>query len=330
MKALKIIAVITGIIIALFLIIPIFLANQVIISEQVVIQSKPVTIFNQVSTMNNWKNWSPFHKADTAMISEYSGPERGVGSTMTWQSKSMGDGQLVIAECEPYTRIKNDITFRPDEGGAIGEWTFEKMDDGVHVTWTTTIPDLKYPMGRYMGLMSEMMMKPFMLAGLNDLKTICEAMPVAPEIEIVDVEAVPSLSIMDSTTVDGIGEMLGRNYGQLMDFMKAKKIEMAGIPYAVYYNWDPNGMIRIRAAIPIANKAKGKGNVEYFELPAGKTIMAKHFGGYDTSTTHEAIEQYIKDFNLECTDYIWEVYVTDPVTEPDESKWETDIYYPLK
>jgi AraC family transcriptional regulator len=89
-------------------------------------------------------------------------------------------------------------------------------------------------------------------------------------------------------------------------------------------------MIKIRAAIPVQEQVKGKNEVEYFELPAGKVLFVKHFGGYDTSRSHEAIEEFMQDFNITCDDYIWEVYVTDPATEPDESKWETDIYYPIK
>jgi effector-binding domain-containing protein len=59
-------------------------------------------------------------------------------------------------------------------------------------------------------------------------------------------------------------------------------------------------------------------------------VFAKHLGGYNTSKTHWAIDTYMKDFNLKPKDFIWEVYVTDPATEPDSTKWETDIYYPLK
>jgi len=330
MKALKIIGIIVGLLIALFLIVPIFLANQVSISSHTTIEAKPVTIFNQVRTLKNWSNWSPFHAADTAMVSEYTGPESGVGSTMTWLSSTLGDGQLVIAECKPYTYIKNNISFQPDNSTATGEWNFEETPDGVKVTWTTTMPDLKYPMGRYMGLLSGMMMDPFMASGLSALKTYCEAMPVPADIVMVDVESLPSLSVLDSTTVDGIGDMLGRDYGLISDYMAAKKIDMAGFPYAVYYNWDPNGVIHIRAAIPVATPEKGKGEIESFDLPATKAVMAKHMGGYDTSATHDAIMEYMEDFGIECADYIWEVYVTDPMTEPDESKWQTDIYYPVK
>ncbi|MDP2722342.1 MAG: SRPBCC family protein [Bacteroidales bacterium] len=330
MKALKIIGVIILILIAIFLIVPLFLANQVTISESTVINAKPVTVFNQVITTSNWSNWSPFHKADTAMIAEYTGPTKGIGSTMTWQSKTMGDGSLVVAESKPYSYIKNNITFTPDEGGAIGEWTFQPQEDGLLVTWKTTIIGLDYPMGRYMGIMAKTMMKPFMISGLMDLKAVCEALPVPADISIIEIENVPSLSIMDSTTVEGIGDMFEKDYQLIMDYMKAKKIEMAGVPYAVYYNWDPSGIIRIRAAIPVSGVVKGKGNIEFFDLPATKAVFAKHFGGYDTSATHDDIMNYMSDFGIECDDYVWEVYVTDPETEPDESKWETDIYYPVK
>jgi len=330
MKALKIIGVILVILLAIFLIVPFFLANQVIISEHMMIKAKPATLFNQVNTLHNWDNWSPFHKADTAMTTEYSGPEKGVGSTMSWLSKTMGDGSLTIAVSTPYTYIKSDLLFQPEQGAAIDEWFFEPQDEGIEVTWTTTLIDLDYPMGRYMGLMAKTMMKPFMTSGLNTLKEYCESLPISVDITMVDVESVPSLSIMDATTVDGIGELLGKNYGLIMEYMKAKKIDMAGIPYTVYYNWDPNGVIHLRAAIPVSTEVPGRGVVEYFELPATKAVFAKHVGGHDTGATHEAIGEYISDFGIETDDFVWEVYVIDSMNEPDESKWETDIYYPLK
>ncbi len=330
MKALKIIGIILVTILALFLVIPLFLASEISVSEQVTIKAKPVVVFNQVRVLKNWKNWSPFHAADTAMIQKFTGPEKGVGSKMSWLSKTMGDGTLEITECTPYTHIKSDLFFQPDQGLAIDNWDFEQNGDEVSITWTTTMLDLGYPMGRYMGAMAEFMMKPFMESGLKKLKEYTESLPAPPDVELINVEMVPSLSVFDSTTVDGIGSMLGENYGKIMGYMNAKKIPLAGIPFAVYYNWDPNGVIKIRAAIPITEKTKGKNDVEYFELPAGTALFVKHFGGYDTSKSHEAIEEYMQDFSITCDDYIWEVYVTDPTTEPDESKWETDIYYPIK
>ena len=70
---------------------------------------------------------------------------------------------------------------------------------------------------------------------------------------------------------------------------------------------------------------------EYFELPACEAVYAKHFGSYDSGNTHYAIEAYMKANEIDYSGaYIWEVYITDPMNEPDTAKWQTDIYYPVK
>ncbi|MCB2207629.1 MAG: SRPBCC family protein [Bacteroidetes bacterium] len=329
MKALKVLGVIILVLIALFLIIPLFLADNVTISSEKEIDAKPATVFQQVNMLENWKNWSPF-ESDSTMVDTYEGPEAGVGAKRTWTGEMAGEGSLTIVKSEPYSLIQNKLAFGPGGSGGIGTWKFEDTEEGVHVNWSIQITDLKYPVERWYGLMSKSMMTPLMEQGLATLKRVAEAEPVV-DIKIVDLEMQPSLSILDSTTIDGIGELLGRNYGIIMGHIMQKEIPMAGFPFAVYYNWDPEGMIVIRAGIPVPEGTKGKDNVEYFELPAGKAVYAKHFGSYDTGDTHYAIENFVMANDIDCNEnFIWEVYVTDPMTEPDTTKWQTDIYYPFK
>lgn len=325
MKALKVIGIILLIIVGLVLIIPLFLADNVKVSHSQLIKAKPITIFQQVNTLSNWDNWSPFDD-DPEMNVVYEGAKSGVDAKMVWSGKD--SGTLTILESIPYKSIRTDIQF-PD-GGADGSWDFDETPDGVIVTWATHIVDLKYPMGRLFGLAFEAMLRPTLEKGLTDLKALTEGMPVPPEISIVTTEAQPSLVILDSTTIDGIGELLGKNYGTLMTYIMKKQIPMAGKPFAIYHNWDPNGIIKISAGIPVEKKVKGFKTISYYELPAGKAVFATHFGAYDTGDTHWAIEDYLNDFNIETQDFIWEVYITDPTTEPDTAKWQTDIYYPIK
>ena len=326
MKALKIIGTIVLVIVALFLIIPLFLADNVVVTHSQLIQAKPVTIFHQVNTLENWKGWSPFDD-DTTMVVTYDGPKSGVGAQMLWSGKE--SGSLTIIESIPYTSIKTKLDFGPN-GGADGSWDFEETPEGVNVTWTTHITNLGYPLGKWFGLAMDGMLKPKLEKGLNDLKTMTEGMPVPPEISIVELDAQPSLVIFDSTTIDGIGDLLRKNYGELMKYIKKKEIPVVGKPFAAYHNWDPEGFIRISAGIPIENIVKGRNSITYFELPAGKAVFAKHIGGYNTGNTHWAIDTYLKDFKLTPKDFIWEVYLFDPETDADSTKWETDIYYPLK
>ncbi len=328
MKALKVFGFIILILIAIFLIIPLFLADSVTISSEKTIQAKPAAVFQQVNLLRNWKNWSPF-EADTTMVDTYEGSEAGVGAKRTWSGEKSGNGSLTIIESEPYNMIRTQLEFGDEGSSATGTWNLNETEEGVRVVWAIHIADLRYPFERWYGLMSKSVMKPLMEQGLTTLKTVAEAKPVV-DIKVIDLDAQPSLAILDSTTIDGIGEMLGRSYGAIMGYIMEKQIAMTGLPFAVYYNWDPDGIIVIRAGVPVAEGTKGHGNIEYFELPAGKAVFAKHFGGYDTGVTHYAIDDYMKANKIEGNNYIWEVYVTDPSTEPDTAKWETDIYYPLK
>lgn len=329
MKALKVLGVIILVLIALFLIIPLFLADNVIIRSEKVIDAKPSTVFQQVNMLKNWKNWSPFED-DSTMIDTYEGPEAGVGAKRIWTGEMAGEGSLTIVKSEPFSLIQNKLEFGPDGSGGTGTWDFEETDEGVKVNWSIQITDLKYPVERWYGLMSKSMMTPLMEQGLSTLKEVAEAEPDV-DIKIVDLDVQPSLSILDSTTIDGIGELLGRNYTILMGHIMQKEIPVAGFPFAVYYNWDPEGMIVIRAGVPVPEGVEGKNGIEYFELPAGKAVYAKHFGSYDTGNTHYAIDNYVKANDIDCNlNFIWEVYVTDPMNEPDTTKWQTDIYYPFK
>jgi effector-binding domain-containing protein len=59
--------------------------------------------------------------------------------------------------------------------------------------------------------------------------------------------------------------------------------------------------------------------------------MGTHFGAYDkTMYMYTAMDEYIQEFKLEETGGPIEEYITDPMSEPDTSKWQTNIYFPVK
>ena len=45
---------------------------------------------------------------------------------------------------------------------------------------------------------------------------------------------------------------------------------------------------------------------------------------------YEAMAEYVTDFGLVGDGGPMEEYVTDPMTEPDTAKWQTNIYFPVK
>jgi effector-binding domain-containing protein len=328
MKALKVLGIIVLVAVALVFIIPLFMAETTSVSANINIKASPATVFHQVDKLKNWENWSPF-ETDSTIVNTYEGNERGKGAIRHWNGKKAGSGTITILESEPYNKIVNKLEFGDGSGGE-GSWSFNSANDSLHVNWTITINNLSYPMGRLMSPLMKMILKPMLEKGLVSLREVSEKEGYSPDIKIVELPQITTLAIYDSAKISGIGALLQTNYGRIMDFIKLRGYQITGAPLAIYHNWDPAGYIKISAAIPLINNVKGKKDIRKFEIEAGKAVFAKHFGGYDTGKTHEAIDEFIKDFNLETKDFIWESYITDPSTEPDSSKWQTDIYYPLK
>ena len=328
MKVLKVLGAVGIVILALAFVLPLFMAENSVVTSSIKINSKPATVFRQVNNLQNWINWSPFED-DTTTVNTYSGPETGVGASRQWSGNIAGDGNMTILESEAYSHIKNKLEFGPD-GGAVGSWAFNESEEGVDVTWTITISNLSYPFERLMSPVIQWMMKDMLTKGLVSLKEYSEKQSDPPEIEIIETNLINALSIYDSTKIDGIGELLKKNYSRLMKYVSRKGYSISGAPMAVYHNWDPDGFIKISTVIPLHGNFRGKKEIKKFSIESGKAIFLKHFGSYDTGDSHWSIDDYINDFNLETKDFIWESYVTDPAMEPDTNKWQTDIYYPLK
>lgn len=328
MKVLKVIGAIAIVILALAFTLPLFMAEEAVITSSIKIDAKPSIVFRQVNNLRNWANWSPFED-DSTIVNTYDGPKTGTGSNRQWIGDVTGEGNMTILESEAYTHIKNKLEFGPDSG-ATGNWVFADSDEGVNVSWTITISSLSYPFERLMIPVIEWMMSDMLAKGLQSLKAYSEDQPIPPHIQIIDTEIINTLSIYDSTKVDGIEDLLGKNYSKLMKYIAKKRYSISGPPIAIYHNWDPDGFIKISAAIPLHGNFKGRKEIKKFSIESGKAVFLEHFGGYETGDSHLAIENYLNDFKLETKDFIWESYVTDPVLEPDSSKWQTDIYYPLK
>ncbi|NOY51059.1 MAG: hypothetical protein GXO88_10930 [Chlorobi bacterium] len=328
MKVLKVLGIIVLIIVALVFIIPLFMADTTSVSADISIKASPATVFHQVSKLKNWENWSPF-ESDSTIVNTYEGTERGTGAIRSWDGEKIGSGSMAIIESVPYNKIVNKLEFGDGSEGK-GSWSFDPRGDSVDVIWSITISNLSYPMGKLIGPIMKTMLEPMLKKGLASLREISEKEGYIPDIQVVELPRIVTLAIYDSTKISGIGSLLETNYSKLMNYIKERGYQITGAPLAVYHNWDPSGYIKISAAIPLTNNVKGRKEIQKFEINAGKAVFVEHFGGYDTGKAHEAIDEYIKDFNLRTKDFIWETYITDPSTEPDSSKWQTNIYYPLK
>ncbi len=331
MKALKIIGIVILVIVALFFVIALFLPSKLTMEESIVIKKPASLIFEQVNNFHNWPAWSPWQANDPGMVSTYEGPDEGIGAKTLWTSKKSGNGSMTIIESVPYKRVSSALDFGV-KGTATNYFNFRDENGATKVTWGVEIPTLAYPQEKYLGLMMPNMMKVYFRKGLEKLKEVTEAMPDPPVIQIIQMPEKAVLSVTDSCNWVDIGKKMGPLFMEIMSLQKNGKFQFTGAPLSIYHKWDEAKQFAVfENCIPVDRPVAGKGRVRYKVLPATRAVMATHFGSYDkTMYLYVALAKYIKDFGLVENGGPIEEYITDPMTEPDTAKWQTNIYFPVK
>ncbi|MFO8128545.1 MAG: SRPBCC family protein [Bacteroidales bacterium] len=330
MKVLKKIIIWILVIIAILIVIAYFLPKQYSVERSIVINADREQIYFQLCDFDNWENWTPWGEAlDTTAVYKSTGGCDS-GAVQQWSGDITGNGKMVMTRVIPNERIEYDLSFEGGKYESHGTMTIEPEGPDYKVTWTDK-GDLGYnPVARYMGLMMENMLGPDFEQGLQNLKEYTESLPEFPEIEVVTVDPVPAISITDTVAVNEIGNKMGEYYSMLIGYARDKRTAIVGYPYAIYYTWNGNTTL-MEAGIPVEKELPDRYMIKGTMAPAGKVVKATHIGAYEDKTmTHEAISQYIAMNNLEVAGSPWEIYITDPSTEPDSTNWETLIMYPIK
>ena len=136
--------------------------------------------FEQVNTLRNWEQWSPWHKIDPHMILTYSGPDGGPGSSYNWFSKdpNVGDGEFKIVKTDPYKAIAAEMQFGPSNK-ANTNYSFEETAKGTRITWSMESELGMNPVDKYFGILFlDKYVGADFERGLNNMKQILEAQPV--------------------------------------------------------------------------------------------------------------------------------------------------------
>ena len=137
-------------------------------------------------------------------------------------------------------------------------------------------------------------------------------------------------SIRTVTTMDRIGEPMGPLFEEVFRYLQEQGHEPAGMPFALYYAMDGQ-TVEFACGIPVSSPIEGSDRVEPGELPAGTVATVTHSGPYDgLPQTWSALTEWMRTQGLQPAGAPWEVYVTDPRVEHDQSKWRTDIFFPVR
>ncbi len=295
------------------------------------INADKTILYDMICDFENWDLWTPWpeDKDSTAVIENIGSCE--IGAVHRWDGEEMGKGEMKVTKMVPLKMIEWELGFEGHSQKMTINMTIEKEGDERLLTWTAD-GDLGYnPLYRYYGLMIDSDLGADFELGLENLKALCEALPYYPGIKVVEVASMPAISVKDSVTANEIGPFMETYMPMLFMYAMRKGGEMTAHPYSVCYNWDPEGMILMEVGLPLTEAIEGEGVIQATNTPGGKAVKALYFGAYEEiAPVYEALEQYIKVMKLENAGPPWEVYMTDPAMEPDTSRWQTYVYFPIK
>lgn len=310
--------------------------HSIEVSEE--IDAHPATVFALLNDFRRFALWSPLAATDPNVRILYSGNNRGVGSTMTWDGAVVGSGTQTITDSRPFEHVA--IVMSPGEPGESRSW-FDLVP-GTGTTIVTWGFEADYGMnivGRYFAAMLGSIVARDYQNGLLELKELAESLPSADfsdiEIEHLVVEAMEIAYLPASSRPEpaAISEAMGKAYFQILNFIDAQNLKDAGAPLSITRTFSGATLI-FDAAIPVRRVSESTprdgASVKLGLTYEGPVIRVKHMGPYRTLTaTHRKISAYLAAHGIERNGDAWESYVSDPGDVP-ENELLTYVYYPIR
>lgn len=339
MRILKIIGILLLVLIGVYLIGCLMGPKRVDATRSISIDAPVGLVYHTISDLSTWENWSYWNQMDTAMKVTYGDQTAGLGASYSWVDGKGETGNMEIIEAEKDQRMKTRIQFGNFPGYSNGEWTLEPGEEGTttvnwHMTNDTDIPFLaRAPLMKINDMIGDDFEK-----GLANLKSYVEKKATPPfryrsyEITLSDLPARKLAAHRESMPISAIQDFYARNFQNLMGAAIRAGVELDGAPSGLYYSWDEtSGTTDLAAAIGVKGSIPlGEGD-SMIEIPEGQSAVIEYYGPYDgVGEAHYAMDDFFKDFGYELQEPVIEEYVTDPMAEPDTSKWLTRIIYPIK
>ncbi len=332
MKIIKFVGLGLLVLVIVLVIIAFLLPRNVRIERSIAIKAAPEIVFEQINTLKNWEDWSPWHKIDPKMKLVYGDIPSGKDAFYSWSSdvKNVGKGKLTITKSVPYDTINVTMDFM-EQGISQGGYILKKADSGIQLKWWMDADMGNNPIGRIMGLFLDKMVGKDFEKGLKSLKDISEKLDNVPLKGSASTDK-PLSYIYIHTTCTGqeIPKFIGNAYTKLDKFIVENKAKPTGPPFTLYYKWE-NNLFVMDACMGANKPLKGNSEIKSGKLTGGNIYTVNYYGPYSgTGRGHEMAKKWLKDNNHQLTGAPREVYMTDPMTEKDPTKWLTLIVYPFK
>lgn len=324
--------------IGLIILIGLALPRHTLVAVEAKIHAHPATVFALVNDFHRLTLWSPWIETDPNARIIYSGPDRGVGATMTWDGTIIGSGTQTITESRPFEYVSSIINSAEASESRTG-FDLSGQDGVTTITWSFERDHGYNLVGRYFSSILGSVVRRDYEIGLASLAALAESLPAADfsdiEIEHIVVEAgnIAYLSTSAARDPEAISEALGDAYFEILNFVDKHHLQLAGAPMSITRSF-VGAELHFDAAIPVRGVTEAtpgnEGGLKIGLSYAGNVIRVKHVGSYRSlGTTHRKIGAYLAALNIERDGDAWESYVSDP-TKVAEADLLTYVYYPIR
>lgn len=233
-----------AIVAVLFVAVGIFLPSSRHLSHSVETNRKPTIVFDTLNSFRRFDEWNPLVLRDKTMKLALSGPDSGVGATMTYESKDMGSGSYKIVESEPLKKVAYAIENEDPGTNKRAEFQLKRVGRGgrnVEITQSYSVDYGWNIVGRYAGLYVSSNVGEDVKLGLSRLSNMLAGVPnidygnlqrefKAPAPSLADRPA-ETLLVVSATVpmdFDKIKGQMNSNMEWIRKVMSANGLEAAG------------------------------------------------------------------------------------------------------
>jgi hypothetical protein len=274
------------IVIALFVVIGLFLPATRTVSESVETNRPMSTVNDMLGSFTRFRDWNALVNSDPRVQLTTSGPERGVGAKLAFQSNDslVGSGSWKLIEDVPGEKIvyavENDsrgdnkrMTFRFERTG--------QRNQNVKITQRYTVDYGWDLIGRYAGLYVTRGVGDEVKVGLGKVSNLFATIPRfdysqhEPGFSFVDLPAINALVVTTAAkrANDEIAEAMSNQLKWIEQVMEKSGLEAAG-PMRIVTNEFTTDTYGFDVVMPIRRKGTGPAPVESDTSDAGEGDVA--------------------------------------------------------
>lgn len=263
-----------------------------------------------------------------------------VDSIEEWDWKIIGSWKQKVSQIKENEYISFELEFyKPMKDKSSADIKISKSWNSVNVSWSYnwSLPFFLFFLKSKIKSFVEMDFQ----RGLIMLKELCESWKLETSSEVIGLKTFPKqyyIALEDTCDGSEMQKSMKNTFWALLKLFEEKKYDIVWNAYAEYLKSNlVKNIFTYRACFPVSEETYNKIelNAPYLKdiTPEFKSHVIRHHGDYKFMWNARSLEyMYPKWHGIQVTQkkHPLEVYIIWPHNEQDTTKYQTDIYIPLK